>query len=70
MCLAHQGKDKNSEAMETAHELILALLADHQQHHITELHALGIPKAELDATLSHLIHEERVRANGAFLFIE
>ncbi len=70
VCLAHQGKNKNSEVMEAANERILALLADHQQHHITELHALGIPKAELDATLSHLIHEERVRAKGAFLFIE
>ena len=70
VCLAHQGKSENSEVMEAANERILALLADHQQHHITELHALGIPKAELDATLSHLIHEERVRAKGAFLFIE
>ncbi len=70
VCLAHRATGVDGTTTKQASEHILTLLADHKRHHISELHALNIPKAELDTALSRLLAEERVRANGAFVFVE
>ncbi|MBR4920912.1 MAG: RecQ family ATP-dependent DNA helicase [Prevotella sp.] len=50
-----------------AQQHILALLSDHQRHHITELLRLQLPKEELDAALTSLLQEEHIHQEDGFL---
>ncbi len=45
---------------------ILALLSDHQRHHITELLRLQQPKELLDAVLHQLLSEELIQQNDGY----
>ena len=70
VCLAHKGRTSHeAESEENVAERIQSLLADHKQHHLSELYTLQIPKKLLDTTLSQLIHEERIRVKGAFIWM-
>ena len=66
VCLSHE-EHPSSLSTEQARERILTLLGDHRRHHISELHALQLPKASLDAALTYLVHEELLHMEGAFL---
>ena len=55
------------QSLKTANERILDLLNDHQKHHISELHHLNIEEKALSQALEHLIHEELIHIDGAFL---
>lgn len=52
-----------------AQQQILTLLQDQNRHHVTELFRLQLPKAELDAALTHLLHEELISQEDGFLFL-
>jgi len=67
VCRAYAATGSTSDEKPAA-ERILALLADHQRHHIAELHALQLPKAQLDAALARLVAEEQVQVEGGGLF--
>ena len=66
VCLSHIDHQETATADE-ARERILTLLSDHRRHHISELHALQLPTATLDAALTYLVHEEHLHIEGAFL---
>jgi ATP-dependent DNA helicase RecQ len=52
-----------------ADQQILALLSDHQRHHITELYRLQLPAEVLNAALKTLIENEKVRQDDGFIMI-
>ena len=45
----------------------MAILADHQRHHITEILRLPLPTEEIDAALDSLVSEEHVKLTDGFL---
>ena len=67
VCIAHHRDTEASVKQATAQERILQLFSDQQPHHLSELHTLGIPKAQLDSALEYLIHEEEICIEGGFL---
>ena len=67
VCLDVQGKTITKEGQRTAKEHILALLADRQRHHITEILRLPLPTEEIDAALDSLVSEEHVKLTDGFL---
>ena len=67
VCLTEQGQLVTDEGQRDAREKILALLADRQRHHITELFRLQLPAEELNSALSWLIQEERIRQSDGFI---
>ena len=67
VCLDVQGKIITKEGQRTAKEHILALLADRQRHHITEILRLPLPTEEIDAALDSLVSEEHVKLTDGFL---
>ena len=67
VCIAHQRDAEASAKQATARERILQLFSDQQPHHLSELHTLGIPKAQLDTALEYLVHEEEICIEGGFL---
>ena len=67
VCLSQQGRLVTPEGQQDARQRILALLADHQRHHITELFRLQLPTEELDAALAFLIKEEKIRQDDGFI---
>jgi len=70
VCLAHRPKAETEKGEIGARQKILQLLADHQRHHIAELHALLLPTQQVNNALQQLIHEELVHVAGAFLVLE
>ncbi len=69
VCRAY-ATDGSPQGERSATDRLLALLSDRQRHHISELHGLLLPKAQLDAALAHLVAEEQVKVEGAYLSIE
>ena len=69
VCLSEQGQLVTPEGQQEARQRILALLADHQRHHITELFRLQLPSEECDAALAFLIKEEKIRQNDGFIVL-
>ena len=70
VCIEHNGKDPETEKTDEAKAKICELLADHKEHHVSELASLHIPKAYLDNAVSYLIHEELVMCRSSYLFIK
>ena len=70
VCLAHSDASEDTKKQEGARQKILSLLADHQRHHIAELHSLQLPKQQLESALQQLIHEEQIHVVGAFIVRE
>ena len=54
----------------SAEECILALLNDRQKHHIRELRQLNQERKALDKALEHLLYEEIISIDGAYLSME
>jgi ATP-dependent DNA helicase RecQ len=69
VCLSEQGQLVTPEGQQEARQRILALLADHQRHHITELFCLQLPTEECDAALAFLIKEEKIRQDDGFIVL-
>ena len=69
VCLSEQGQLVTPEGQQEARQRILALLADHQRHHITELFRLQLPSEECDAALAFLIKEEKIRQDDGFIVL-
>ncbi len=67
ICLRDSGQLVTADGQRNARQQILALLGDHQRHHITELFRLPLPTEELDAALTYLVQEELVVQNDGFL---
>ena len=67
VCLTHTPPPGAEQAVNSARERILQLLADHQRHHIAELHGLQLPRQQLDTALQGLLHEEQIHISGAFI---
>ncbi len=67
VCLDHRTDQFSEDQLSSAKQHILELLADHESHHITELHQLQVPTRQLDVVLEYLIHEEIITLNGCFL---
>ena len=67
VCLAEQGLLVTDRGQRDARKQILALLDDHQRHHITELYRLQLPAAELNSALTWLIQEERIRQTDGYI---
>ena len=67
VCLAKQGQLITPEGQQDARQRILTLLTDRQHHHVTELFRLQLPPEELNAALSYLIKEEKIRQDDGFI---
>lgn len=68
VCLSHRpGGMVSSSRVDAAKDRILQLLGDGHQHHVTELHSIQLPTAELDAALDYLLQEEHIRQEDGFL---
>ena len=69
VCLDVQGKTVTREGQQTARQKIISLLADHQRHHITEILRLPLPTEEIDAALSYLMQQEKIKQNDGFILL-
>lgn len=69
VCLDVQGKTVTREGQQTARQKIISLLADHQRHHITEILRLSLPREEIDAALSYLMQQEKIKQNDGFILL-
>ena len=67
ICLAQQGATVSKADRQQARQKILTLLADRQQHHITQLRQLPLPSEAIDAALAELIAEEVIYQKDGFL---
>lgn len=67
ICLEEHGETVTKKGQENARQQILSLLADRQRHHITELFRLQLPTDELNAALSYLVEEEKIKQEDGFL---
>ena len=67
VCLAEQGLLVTDEGQRDARQKILALLADRQRHHITELFRLNIPTEELNSAITWLVQEEHIQQADGFI---
>lgn len=72
-CKAQQeaaaNKSHENDASDAIASHVLAILADHQQHHISELYTETIPSPQLMEVIQHLLQEERIKARGVLLSI-
>ncbi len=60
---------KNHRVDTSVAELILGVLTDHARHHLSEILALHLPKQQLTSTIEYLVAEERIRTDGAYLYL-
>ena len=67
VCMSYKLQLKYNGKTQSASQLILDLLADGQQHHVTELRQLPLPYEQIDAALEQLMLEEDVYMDGAYL---
>jgi len=67
VCLSERGKMPPMENRDEAEAMIMRLLADGERHHVTELKALRLPTAVIDAAISHLMEEERLHQENGLL---
>ena len=67
VCLDAQGKTVTKEGQRTCKQEILALLADHQRHHITEILRLALPTEEINVALESLVSEEHIKLTDGYL---
>ena len=67
VCLDVQGQTVTKEGQRTAKQQMLALLADHQRHHITEILRLPLPTEEINAALDSIVSEEHIKLIDGYL---
>ncbi len=69
VCLNHLGKLVTKDGQQNACEPICTLLANHERHHITEILRLPLPTEEIDAALTRLMQEEKIRQDDGFILL-
>ena len=67
VCLAYNHTLTNKERIAEAQQQILALLADRQKHHVTQLRSIPLPYEQIDAALEHLMLEEYIYNDAGYL---
>ncbi|MDT3386205.1 MAG: RecQ family ATP-dependent DNA helicase, partial [Bacteroidota bacterium] len=70
VCISHNGQQTSRQSVSNACDRILSLLVNHEQHAITELHALNLPHNILDDALEFLVNEEKIHVDGFFISIQ
>lgn len=70
VCISHNGQQTSRQSVSNACDRILSLLVNHEQHAITELHALNLPHKILDDALEFLVNEEKIHVDGSFISIQ
>ena len=69
VCITHKPDHLSEEKLTPIKQKILDLLADKQQHHITELKQIEGYNDLIDTALEYLIHEEIIFIDGSYIFI-
>lgn len=69
VCITHKTDHLSEEKLAPVKQKILDLLADKQQHHITELKQIEGYNDLIDTALEYLIHEEIIFIDGSYIFI-
>lgn len=67
VCLSYNRTLTNKERMAEAQQQILALLADRQKHHVTQLRSIPLPYEQIDAALEYLMLEEYIYQEAGYL---
>ena len=67
VCLSYNHTLTNKERIAEAQRQILALLADKQKHHVTQLRSLSLPYEQIDAALEYLMFEEYIYNDAGYL---
>ncbi len=70
VCLANEGRLVTQKGLTEARQKILAMLADKQQHYLTELFRLKLSTEELNAALTYLVQEEFVYQEDGMLWVK
>lgn len=70
VCLSGHLSSEPESQPKNAQEKILELLSDRQKHKLTELNNLHLPQKALDSALQHLVNEEEIHLDGAYIFVE
>ncbi len=66
-CLEQRHEIVNDRTIAQTENEIMALFADGQQHHVTELHSIRRPYEQIDAALRHLLDEEMLHSMDGML---
>lgn len=69
VCLSYNHTLTNKERMAEAQQQILALLADRQKHHVTQLRSIPLPYEQIDAALEYLMLEEYIYQDAGYLIL-
>lgn len=69
VCITHKTDHLSEEKLASVKQKILNLLANKQQHHITELKQIEGYNDLIDTALEYLIHEEIIFIDGSYIFI-
>lgn len=69
VCVSQRNGGVSSSKASDARKAILAMLADGQKHHITEVYQILLGKAEIDSALSFLMNEELIQLDGSHIFL-
>ena len=67
VCLSDTHALTNKHSVAEAQRQILALLADRQKHHVTQLRSLPLPYEQIDAALEYLMVEEYIYQEAGYL---
>lgn len=67
ICLEQRHEIVNDRTIAQTEKEIMALFADGNQHHVTELHAIRRPYEQIDAALRHLLDEEMLYSMDGML---
>ena len=67
VCLNDKRTLTNKQSIAEAQQQILALLADRQKHHVTQLRSIPLPYEQIDAALEHLMLEECIYQEAGYL---
>ena len=69
VCLNYNHTLTNNERMAEAQQKILALLADRQRHHVTQLRSIPLPYEQIDDALEYLMLEEYIYQDAGYLIL-
>ena len=69
VCLNDKRTLTNKQSIAEAQQQILALLADRQKHHVTQLRSIPLPYEQIDAALEHLMLEEYIYQEAGYLIL-
>ena len=67
VCMAYNHTLTNDDKVREAQELIMQLLADDKNHHITQLRQIPLPYEQIEAALEQLLLEEQLYMEDGYL---